>query len=59
MKEFPDAANMKNQTPFTLSKYSKNGLKICKEIQVNYDDWIEESVDSLWTIRTLKLWYFL
>ena len=58
MKDYPNAANM-HSTAFALSKYTEKGLDICKTYKPDYHDWIKESVDNLWTIRTLKLWYFL
>lgn len=38
---------------------TKDGIEIIEEMGIDYQDWIESSVDSEWTIRTLKLWYFL
>jgi hypothetical protein len=59
MKAYPNAADPKELTPFELSEIAKDGIDIVKDIQIEYEDWIETSVDSEWTIRTLKLWFFM
>lgn len=59
MKAHPNAADPKELTPFELSEIAKDGIDIVKDIQIEYEDWIETSVDSEWTIRTLKLWFFM
>ena len=38
---------------------TKDGIEIIEEMGIDFNDWVESSVDSEWTIRTLKLWFFL
>jgi hypothetical protein len=38
---------------------AKESIEIVKDMGIEYDDWMETSVDNVWTIRTLKLWFFL
>ena len=59
MKKFPNAAGPSDQPAFELSDIGKDGIDIVKDIQIEYDDWTETSLESVWTIRTLKLWFFL
>ena len=59
MKKHPDAESKSDQAAFELNDIAKDGIDIVKDIQIEYDDWIEASVDSEWTIRTLKLWFFM
>ena len=37
---------------------AKESLEILKDMGIEYDDWIEASIDNEWTIRTLKIWFF-
>ena len=46
MKAYPNAADPKELTPFELSEIAKDGIDIVKDIQIEYEDWIETSVDS-------------
>ena len=46
-------------TAFKISQMSKDGIEIIQEIGIEYNDWEECNKDSNWTIRTLKLWFFL
>lgn len=59
LKKYPGAAGESDQGAFELGDIAKDGIDIVKDIQIEYDDWIEASVDSEWTIRTLKLWFFM
>lgn len=59
MKKFPLAADQSDQPAFELGDIAKDGIDIVKDIQIEYEDWIEASVDAEWTIRTLKLWFFM
>jgi len=38
---------------------TKDGIEIIEEMGIDFNDWVESSVDSEWSIRTLKLWFFL
>ena len=42
-----------------MTQMAKDSLEILKDMGIEYDDWIEASVDNEWTIRTLKIWFFL
>lgn len=44
---------------FQLSQMTKDGIEIIEELGIDFNDWVESSVDSEWSIRTLKLWFFL
>lgn len=58
--KFPDAsASASSAEAFQLSQMTKDGIEIIEEMGIEYNDWVESSVDSEWTIRTLKLWFFL
>ena len=58
--KFPDAASSAaSSETFQLSQMTKDGIEIIEEMGIEYNDWIESSVDSEWSIRTLKLWFFL
>ena len=38
---------------------AKESLEIIKDMGIDYDDWIDASIDNEWTIRTLKIWFYL
>ena len=38
---------------------ARESIEIVKDMGIEYDDWMETSVDNVWTIRTLKIWFFL
>ena len=38
---------------------TKDGIEIIEEMGIDFNDWVESSVDSEWSIRTLKIWFFL
>lgn len=38
---------------------TKDGIEIIEEMGIDFEDWVDSSVDSEWSIRTLKIWYFL
>lgn len=58
--KFPDAEpSVQSSSNFELSQMTKDGIEIIEEMGIDFNDWVESSVDSEWTIRTLKLWFFL
>ena len=59
LKKYPNAAQESDKTPFEIGDIAKDGIDIVKDIEIEYDDWIEQSEESEWTIRTLKLWFFM
>jgi len=38
---------------------ARDGIEIIEEMGIDVNDWIESSADNEWSIRTLKLWFFL
>jgi len=38
---------------------SLDGIEIIEEMGIDINDWIEISAENQWSIRTLKLWFFL
>lgn len=38
---------------------SRDGIEIIEEMGIDVEDWIESSADNEWSIRTLKIWFFL
>ena len=38
---------------------AKESIEIVKDMMIEYEDWMETSVDNVWTIRTLKIWFSL
>ena len=42
-----------------MSEMAKESLEIIKDMGIDYDDWIDASIDNEWTIRTLKIWFYL
>ena len=38
---------------------SRDGIEIIEEMGIDVNDWIESSADNEWSIRTLKIWFFL
>ena len=59
MRSFPDAVDKNDTVNFELSEMAKESIEIIKDMGIEYDDWMESSVDNMWTIRTLKIWFFL
>ena len=58
--KFPDVEpSFAGADKFQLSQMTKDGIEIIEEMGIDFNDWIESSVDSEWSIRTLKLWFFL
>lgn len=58
--KFPGvAADVSSNETFSLSNMTKDGIEIIEEMGIDFNDWVESSVDAEWSIRTLKLWYFL
>lgn len=59
--KFPDIApwSPTEGEKFQVSQMSKDGIEIIEEMGIDFEDWVESSVDSKWTIRTLKLWFHL
>ena len=58
MKTYPNAAEETDSVGFEVSQMAKESLEILKDMGIEYDDWIENSVDNEWTIRTLKIWFY-
>ena len=42
-----------------MTGMTKDGIEIIEEMGIDFGDWVETSVTSEWSIRTLKLWFFL
>jgi len=42
-----------------MGENATHGISIIKEIGIDVNDWIESSADNDWSIRTLKIWFFL
>ena len=59
MKSHPNASEQTDAAGFEVTQMAKDSLEILKDMGIEYDDWIEASVDNEWTIRTLKIWFFL
>lgn len=58
-EKYGDKVNEPVSGKFELNAMAKDGIDIIQEVGIEYQDWVESSVDSDWTIRTLKLWFFL
>ena len=52
-------ASAASPEPFQLSQITKDGIEIIEEMGIDFEDWTESFADSEWSIRTLKIWYFL
>ena len=52
-------ANASSTTSFELGQMSRDGIEIIDEMGIDVNDWIESSADNEWSIRTLKIWFFL
>ena len=59
MKSNPNIDKEADTATFELSQMAQESLEIIKDMGIDYDDWIESSSENEWTIRTLKLWFFL
>ena len=36
-----------------------DGMEIIDEIEVEYQDWHDDHSEAEWSIRTLKIWFFM
>jgi len=52
-------ASAASTAPFELGQMSRDGIEIIEEMGIDVNDWIESSADNEWSIRTLKIWFFL
>ena len=59
MKSDPNVVKETDESVFELSVTAKESLEVLKDMNIDYDEWIEGFAENDWTIRTLKLWFFL
>jgi hypothetical protein len=55
-EKYPDAEN-EDEQKFELSEGSTSTLEVMKDIDFNISEWIEDSKENTWVIRTVKLWF--
>lgn len=56
----PDLDNVEiDNSSFSLQKRSISSLEVLNDTEFDTEDWLSQSADSTWVIRTLKLWFTL
>lgn len=56
----PDLDNVEiDNSNFALQKRSISSLEVLNDTEFDTEDWLSQSADSTWVIRTLKLWFTL